>query len=82
MQHNYPPIPLLGPLVDLNARTLQSVLTSITKDLGVDWKGDVPSWWPQEIPFRKPFQLVTELGLWHSVRDPINPQISSHYFAA
>ena len=45
---------LPGPLQDLNARTLQSVVTAITKDLSVDWSGEVPTWWPQDIPFCKP----------------------------
>lgn len=43
---------LPGPLQDLNARTLQSVVTAITKDLSVDWSGE--NWWPQDIPFCKP----------------------------
>ena len=45
---------LPGPLRELNARTLQSVVTAITKDLGVDWSGDLPTWWPQDVPFCKP----------------------------
>ena len=42
---------LPGPLQDL--RTLQSVVTAITKELCVDWSGEVPTWWPEDIPFCK-----------------------------
>ena len=45
---------LLGPLHNLNARTLQTVVTAITKDLCVDWSGEIPTWWSEDIPFCKP----------------------------
>ena len=45
---------LPGPLQDINAKTIQSVVTTIAKDLSVDWSGDAPIWWPQDIPFCKP----------------------------
>ncbi len=53
------PPPLPGPFYHLNYRTLQSTLVAIAKNLGVDWSGDVPEWWPSTVLFsnrRKPPQ--------------------------
>ena len=46
--------PLPGPLLDLNLRTLQSIVIAICKDLQVDWSGVVPQWWPKDVPFCNP----------------------------
>ena len=46
--------PVPGPLLDLNLRTLQVIVTAICKDLQVDWSGVVPQWWPKDVPFCSP----------------------------
>ena len=46
--------PVPGPLLDLNLRTLQVIVTAICKDLQVDWSEVVPQWWPKDVPFCSP----------------------------
>ena len=45
-----PPPTLASP----PARTLQSVVTLITRDLQIDWIGEPPSWWPKDVIFLTP----------------------------
>ena len=55
MQHNSSPATSTRTTIhNLNARTLQTVVTAITKDLCVDWSGEIPTWWSEDIPFCKP----------------------------
>ena len=51
--------PLPEPLLDLNLRTLQVIVTAICKDLEVDWSGIVPQWWPKDVPFCSPRVTLT-----------------------
>jgi len=64
--------PLPAPLADLNARTLQSVLTAVIKDLGVNWNGDFPTWWPEDIPFCKPRTVPSSHKGRHAYGDTVD----------
>lgn len=51
---------LPGKLSKLNSKTITSMLTGLGKDLGINWKGAIPSWWPENIPFQHPREAAPE----------------------
>ena len=54
-------LPALPQLIDeMNGRTLCSILVGIGKDLGIDWKGEQPEWWPRNVPFNYPRETPTQ----------------------
>ena len=62
-QIHLPPLP--APLLQMNARTLQSVVTLIARDLHIDWAGEAPSWWPKDVLFSSPRKVpATCKGTW------------------
>jgi len=38
----------------LNSKTVASMLVGLAKDLKFNWKGDIPQWWPESVPFQHP----------------------------
>lgn len=45
---------LPGDISSLNFKTLSTMLVGLGKDLSINWKGEAPSWWPEDIPFQHP----------------------------
>ena len=75
-----PPLP--GPLYHLNYRTLQSVLVDVARDLGMDWNGDVPEWWPSTVPFcnpRKPPQHPNRKCIMCAIYRPFYERFSNAF---
>ena len=45
---------LPNKLDSLNSKTVVSMLVGLAKDLKFNWKGDIPPWWPESVPFQHP----------------------------
>ena len=44
------------PVDEMNAPTVKTVMTNLTKDLGISFKGPCPSWWPELVRFCLPWK--------------------------